>query len=510
MKNSKLLFLVLLVPFFASNPTINETTLLNNEGIKINEITRKLNSSEINFSQTYVQYGNVENKDYIRFVTAFKLTDNITSIKYLRHVEGVEDKTFTVNTIYKTVSSNDEKVYYDGNNLTSTKIENDYYFACYSAELNNNEFKNKTFSLSFIINDNVYNLTSTSYSVLSSNDTCVAFFKNEETLLQKCIVKKGDTPIYTGEIPTKEDDHQYDFSWDKEINSINEDTIYNAKFTKKHIFNEGTIVKNPTCLEAGEKKYTCSIAGCNEEKIETIDSLGHHLNKVERVEPTETTDGSLAYYECSTCKNKYSDEQGKNLIDNIRIIRGKRWHLEDALEVSDQTITEKDGVIYNEGTKQDTHITFGDRENNASQVIEFDINVSKWKNEWSNITFMYRRWDNNTTYKMIFSENKVEVVKAYWNNGAQTKTLDTITGSFLKENKTSHVKIMSRGWDKTFMIDDKVLSHITESDYCAGNFAIYAWETPTYSISNLISRNYQNDAETMANDFPEIWLNKNV
>ena len=45
-------------------------------------------------------------------------------------------------------------------------------------------------------------------------------------------------------------------------------TVANAAvtITHDHIWNDGTVTKEPTCVKAGEKTYTCTVSGCSETK----------------------------------------------------------------------------------------------------------------------------------------------------------------------------------------------------------------------------------------------------
>ncbi len=70
-----------------------------------------------------------------------------------------------------------------------------------------------------------------------------------------------------------------------------------------------------TCTETGltEGKH-CS--ACSEvlEEQKTIDALGHQLSPVAKVEPSCTTPGTEAYWQCTRCDKLFSDAEGKNEI----------------------------------------------------------------------------------------------------------------------------------------------------------------------------------------------------
>ena len=91
-----------------------------------------------------------------------------------------------------------------------------------------------------------------------------------------------------------------------------------------HNYNIEEIITEPTCTENGEKRITCST--CGDAKTEVIQALGHNMNYTERVEPTCTEAGNVAYYRCLRCNKTFSDEQGNNEISNIVIpATGHDW-----------------------------------------------------------------------------------------------------------------------------------------------------------------------------------------
>lgn len=82
-------------------------------------------------SETKAQYGLDADGNYrIRFVTA--LTGDVHSLSYTLSVDGEEYATYDVTSIYKSVLSGENTVYYDGTNFVNEESEatNNYYFAC--------------------------------------------------------------------------------------------------------------------------------------------------------------------------------------------------------------------------------------------------------------------------------------------------------------------------------------------------------------------------------------------
>ena len=92
-------------------------------GVQLNSI-RKEASSDIQMSETYVQSAVVEGANYLRFVTAVKLTDGITSLNYHRLLEGHTDPNKEVSVVYKTVTANGVDYYYDGEKLVTDNKDN--------------------------------------------------------------------------------------------------------------------------------------------------------------------------------------------------------------------------------------------------------------------------------------------------------------------------------------------------------------------------------------------------
>jgi hypothetical protein len=82
----------------------------------------------------------------------------------------------------------------------------------------------------------------------------------------------------------------------------------------EHQFDSGTIVENASCTEEGSIKSVCQ--NCQGVVLQSIDKLAHKMSKVAEVPATCTATGVKAYYVCSVCENKYSDETGTQLIQN--------------------------------------------------------------------------------------------------------------------------------------------------------------------------------------------------
>lgn len=147
-------------------------------GVQLNSI-RKEASSDIQMSETYVQSAVVEGANYLRFVTAVKLTDTMESIVYHRSIAGMNDATKNVDIFYRSIESGGSTYYYDGTNLVTEKQDNGFYFACYTIKIENEEHLNSNISCYLTINE-----TESSTKVTSS------FVADQSEV--KCVSKDAD------------------------------------------------------------------------------------------------------------------------------------------------------------------------------------------------------------------------------------------------------------------------------------------------------------------------------
>ena len=100
--------------------------------------------------------------------------------------------------------------------------------------------------------------------------------------------------------------------------------------TEDHQWNDGEITKAPTCTEAGEKTFTCTV--CNKTKTEEVPATGHDYDEgVVTKEPTQTTSG-IRTYTCKNCGDTYTET-----IPQLGHVWGRN-------EVTKQPTCEEDGV----------------------------------------------------------------------------------------------------------------------------------------------------------------------
>ena len=79
-----------------------------------------------------------------------------------------------------------------------------------------------------------------------------------------------------------------------------------------HNWNRGQIIKESTCTEKGEIRYTCM--DCYAIKTVEVDAQGHSMIKHEAVEATCSENGNIEYWHCEKCQLFFTDKEGKNKI----------------------------------------------------------------------------------------------------------------------------------------------------------------------------------------------------
>ena len=79
---------------------------------------------------------------------------------------------------------------------------------------------------------------------------------------------------------------------------------------KGHHWDQGTITKQPTCTEQGEKTYKCTDEDCNETYTESIPATGHKNTRViNQKDATCESEGYTGDTYCITCNKKLKDGQ---------------------------------------------------------------------------------------------------------------------------------------------------------------------------------------------------------
>ena len=80
-----------------------------------------------------------------------------------------------------------------------------------------------------------------------------------------------------------------------------------------HVWDDGIILKEASCIEEGNAKHTCSVCGGTKEAAIPVSS--HTLVCVEEKQPTYESEGNIEYYICSVCGKLFSDKDASVEID---------------------------------------------------------------------------------------------------------------------------------------------------------------------------------------------------
>ena len=85
---------------------------------------------------------------------------------------------------------------------------------------------------------------------------------------------------------------------------------------------EYSVVREATCEEKGEGKYTAEFknsAFTKQEKTVDIPALGHKLVHHDAKAATCAAEGNIEYWECSVCKKQFADSKGEVLVNTVVI-----------------------------------------------------------------------------------------------------------------------------------------------------------------------------------------------
>lgn len=114
----------------------------------------------------------------------------------------------------------------------------------------------------------------------------------------------------TDEIPMTE--HDFPLTWEKNETEhwhVCQNEGCTAEERAAHTWDEGVITKKPSCTEAGELTYTCTV--CGQTKVDPIDPIAHkNMEHVDETIPTHDVPGTLEHYYCPDCKGCFKDEDG--------------------------------------------------------------------------------------------------------------------------------------------------------------------------------------------------------
>ena len=164
---------------------ICSTTDVFNEKDHIEKILLKQvkNDENLLYSNMYVQFGSDnEGNKYLRFATAVK--GNIEKLNYKMFINNEEYITGrkSADVLYKSILSNGERLYYDGNNLTTNS--SDYLWTCFTIKFTSEKYNNDNIEVKLIINDNDKYNASKSTSLINEMNVSPSYIEAEECVFK--------------------------------------------------------------------------------------------------------------------------------------------------------------------------------------------------------------------------------------------------------------------------------------------------------------------------------------
>ena len=182
--------------------SINNVSSLHESSLDFNNesgITFKRNANNdvtseeaIYVSNIYVQHGIIDGYDCLRFATAIK--GNVSSINYVRKaLDGSNEKTKEVKTLYKSIIANGDNTYYDGSNLTTEEgYAGNYYWACYTIKFVNDTYKNCDINININV-DKITKTTTANLSKIIDEEETNTYYYQAETVAE--LGKGNNYPI---------------------------------------------------------------------------------------------------------------------------------------------------------------------------------------------------------------------------------------------------------------------------------------------------------------------------
>lgn len=182
--------------------SINNVSSLHESSLDFNNesgITFKRNANNdvtsnetIDVSNIYVQHGKIDGYDCLRFATAIK--GDVSSINYVRKaLDGSNEKTKEVKTLYKSIIANGDNTYYDGSNLTTEEgYAGNYYWACYTIKFVNDTYKNCDINININV-DKITKTTTANLSKIIDEEETNTYYYQAETVAE--LGKGNNYPI---------------------------------------------------------------------------------------------------------------------------------------------------------------------------------------------------------------------------------------------------------------------------------------------------------------------------
>lgn len=141
-----------------------------------------------------------------------------------------------------------------------------------------------------------------------------------------------------------------------------------------------------------------------------------------------------------------------------------------------------DGKLINSNNTGWTNAIFGNQLAGEYSTLEFELTPHFENEKYSILNFQFRRWDNNTTYKVEITANYMKLY-LYRFDLLEKQLLDCVSFG-LKNNETSLLKIYTSGWYKSFFVNNQKLLEVSEDKLSTGYFSFETWQT-SFEIDNL-------------------------
>ena len=158
-------------------------------------------------------------------------------------------------------------------------------------------------------------------------------------------------------------------------------------------------VKAATCTEKGQGKYTATFTKfAAAEKLVDIPELGHKLVHHDAVEATCAAEGSIEYWECSVCHDKFSDGDGENKVTTIVTPKDPQNHV-GGTEVKNK----KDATCGAEGYTGDTVCK------SCDTVLVKGEAIPKKAHVWGTPTYEWSSDNGTVTAKVVCKNDSTHV-----------------------------------------------------------------------------------------------------
>ena len=139
---------------------------------------------------------------------------------------------------------------------------------------------------------------------------------------------------------------------------------------------------------------------------------------------------------------------------------------------------------------------FGNQDRNTATVLDTYLVLDYQTPTWSDVTFLFRAWDESQNYKMVIQNGSLKFYKCYWEGGKQSKLL-LETNKGIAEGEQIHLQIISWGWTKKVLINGECVFQIVEDAFTVGRIYVETWQAGLTFINPTYTE-YDSDAELAA------------